>query len=60
MTPATFRAVLDANVLFPFSLRDTLLRAAHIGYFQVYRSERILDETTRNLVARGFVSAEQA
>jgi hypothetical protein len=28
MVPAPFIVLLDANVLFPFSLRDTLLRAA--------------------------------
>jgi hypothetical protein len=48
MVPVTFRVVLDANVLFPFSLRDTLLRAAAAGYFQVYWSTEILDETSRN------------
>jgi hypothetical protein len=33
MIPAPFRVVLDANVLYPFSLRDTLLRAAAAGMF---------------------------
>jgi predicted nucleic acid-binding protein len=51
MRQVTPRAVLDANVLFPFTLRDTLLRAAAIGLFEVYWSEQILEETTRNLVA---------
>ena len=36
MIAAPFRVVLDANVLFPFTLRDTLLRAAAKGYFQAY------------------------
>ncbi len=31
MIVALFKVVLDANVLFPFSLRDTLLRAAAEG-----------------------------
>lgn len=35
MVPAPFIVVLDANVLFPFSLRDTLLRAAASGFYQV-------------------------
>ena len=35
MFPAPSRVVLDANVLFPFSLRDTLLRAAERGLFQL-------------------------
>lgn len=47
MHAAPLRVVLDANVLFPFTLRDTLLRVAAKGYFQVYWSEQILDETTR-------------
>lgn len=55
-----FRVVLDANVLFPFSLRDTLLRSAAAGYFQLYWSEEILNETERALVATGTTTAEQA
>ena len=44
MIVAPFKVVLDANVLFPFSLRDTLLRAAAEGFFQLYWSDEILDE----------------
>jgi predicted nucleic acid-binding protein len=47
MIPAPFRVVLDANVLYPFSLRDTLLRAAAAGMFQFFWSAEILDEATR-------------
>jgi predicted nucleic acid-binding protein len=54
------RAVLDANVLFPFTLRDTLLRAAGEACFQAYWSERILDEATRNLVETGEMTSKQA
>ncbi len=36
MIPAPFRVVLDANVLFPLILRDTLLRAAEAATYQVY------------------------
>jgi predicted nucleic acid-binding protein len=54
------RAVRDANVLYPFTLRDTLLRAAAAGLFRVHWSEQILEETTRNLVADGIVTAGQA
>lgn len=60
MIVAPFKVVLDANVLYPFSLRDTLLRAAADGFFQLYWSEEILDETTRNLVANGTITEEQA
>ena len=60
MTQPAVRAVLDANVLFPFTLRDTLLRVAAAGYFQLYWSDEILDETSRNLVATGTITAEQA
>jgi predicted nucleic acid-binding protein len=60
MVPAPFRVVLDANVLFPFSLRDTLLRAAAAGYYQVCWSEEILEEARRNLVGRGTITEEQA
>lgn len=52
--------VLDANVLFPFTLRDTLLRAAAAGFYQVRWSAEILDETTRNLVSSGIMPAEKA
>jgi hypothetical protein len=57
---APFRVVIDANVLFPFSLRDTLSRAAAEDFFQLYWSEAILDEMARNLVSTGTVSTEQA
>jgi predicted nucleic acid-binding protein len=60
MIVAPFKVLLDANVLFPFTLRDTLLRAAAEGFFQLYWSDEILDEMTRNLVATGTVTEEQA
>ncbi len=43
-------AVLDANVLFPFRMRDILLRFHHAGLFQARWTGRILDEWTRNLL----------
>jgi predicted nucleic acid-binding protein len=46
-------AVLDACVLFPAALRDTLLRAAAAGLYQPYWSAEILEEVRRNLVAKG-------
>jgi len=60
MIPAPFVVVLDANVLFPFTLRDTLLRAAAEGFYQVRWSAQILDEMTRNLVASGTIPEEKA
>lgn len=60
MIVAPFRVLLDANVLFPFSLRDTLLRAAAEGLFQLYWSDRIIDEMERNLVRTGTITREQA
>lgn len=45
-----FRAVLDACVLYPASLRDTLLRLAALELYDPLWSARILAEATRNLV----------
>lgn len=59
MVPASFIVVLDANVLFPFTLRDTLLRAAAAGLYQVRWSARILDEMTRNLVSTGTMPEDR-
>lgn len=56
----SFPAVLDACVLYPASLRDTLLRCADAGFFEVVWSDRILEETRRNLVADGRASEHQA
>jgi predicted nucleic acid-binding protein len=49
------RAVLDADVLYPMPLRDTLLSAAFEGCFQPVWSAEILDEAIRNLIADGRV-----
>jgi hypothetical protein len=57
---STFKVVLDACVLFPFSLRDTLLRAAHAGLYQPYWSAQILEEMRRNLVATGTTTEDQS
>lgn len=54
-----FSAVLDANVLYPFSLRDTLLRLAELELYTPLWSPRILEEMTRNLVEHRL-TAEQA
>ena len=60
MIAAPFKVVLDANVLYPFSLRDTLLRAAAAALFQVYWSDEILEETRRNLVKSAGVPEDKA
>jgi predicted nucleic acid-binding protein len=60
MVPAPFVVVLDANVLFPFTLRDTLLRAAAAGFYQLRWSAEILDETATNLVRSGTMDATKA
>ena len=60
MFPAPFIVVLDANVLFPFTLRDTLLRAAAVGFYQVRWSSQILDEVTRNLISKGTMTEVHA
>lgn len=48
-----FAAVLDASVLYPLPLRDTLLRIAETELYDVYWSEHILHEVVRNLIADG-------
>lgn len=43
-------AVLDACVLYPVGLRDTLLNVAERGLFRVLWTEEILAETAHNIV----------
>lgn len=43
-------AVLDACVLSPIGLRDTLLNLAEAGFYRVLWTAEILDETSRNIV----------
>lgn len=53
--------VLDANVLIPNSLRDTLLRAEEAGWYDAYWSDETLGEVERNLarlLARQYPDAE--
>ena len=57
---STITAVLDANVSFPFTLRDALLRVCAAGFFQARWSTQILDEVERNLVLTGKTTAAQA
>ena len=60
MLPAPFIVVLDTNALFPFSLRDILLRAAAGDFYQVRWSADILGEMTRNLILKGGLTEVQA
>lgn len=53
-------AVLDACVLFPASLRDTLLRAAQKGLYRPHWSADIIDEVICNLKEDRGLSDEQA
>jgi hypothetical protein len=57
MVPAPFIVVVDANVLFPLTLRDTVLRAAAADFYQLRSSNEILDDVERNLVATGTMPA---
>lgn len=47
-----FVVVLDANVLYPFRVRDALLRFADAGLFRARWSPMILNEWRRSLLAR--------
>ncbi|NOJ95612.1 PIN domain-containing protein [Corallococcus coralloides] len=50
MFPAIFRVFLDANVLYPGSIRNVLLDAHAKGLIQAYWSDQVLEEMRRNLV----------
>lgn len=56
----SFVVALDACVLYPLPLRDTLLRVAQQNLFAVRWSRRILDEVTRNLIEDRRATPEQA
>ena len=53
-------SVLDACVLYPASLRDTLLRAAQAGLYVPRWSRDLLEEMARNLLEHGAVTPESA
>ncbi|WP_225893911.1 PIN domain-containing protein [Atlanticothrix silvestris] len=55
-----FSVILDACVLFPMYLRDTLLSTAEAGLYLPYWSQKILDEAMGNLVVKGRISAKVA
>lgn len=48
----SFVALYDANVLYPSTLRDLLIRVAQVGLVQAKWSDRILDEVFEALHAR--------
>lgn len=50
-TDVTFTVLYDANVLYPNVLRDVLIRLAQTGLVHARWTDRILDETFRNLTA---------
>lgn len=45
-----FVVVLDANVLYPFGVRDALLRFAEAGLYRARWSNDILDEMVRSVL----------
>lgn len=55
-----FPVILDSCVLYPMYLRDTLLRAAEKGLYQVHWSQEILDGAIRNLVTNQQITETQA
>ncbi len=57
---AVVTAVLDACVLFSATLRDTLLRAAAVRLYELYLTDTILEEVSRNVVRRGRMTEERA
>ncbi len=57
---SSFGVILDACVLIPASLRDTLLRAAERGMYRLHWSDQILAEVKRNLVKREMTSFLEA
>ncbi|MDB5059111.1 MAG: hypothetical protein JWO59_2583 [Chloroflexi bacterium] len=57
---SNFIALLDACVLYPASLRDTLLRAASADLYRPHWSAQILDEVVRHLRADRGISEAQA
>jgi predicted nucleic acid-binding protein len=52
-------AVLDANVLFPFQLRNFLLHLSACGIFEPLWSQEILDEVARHLPTKAGLTALQ-
>ena len=52
--------LLDSDVIFPLPLRDTLLRIAQNKLYEVFWSEQIIDDATRNLINKGRMTEQKA
>ncbi|GAB3020400.1 hypothetical protein GCM10011376_23510 [Nocardioides flavus (ex Wang et al. 2016)] len=52
----SFVVLYDANVLYPSTLRDLLIRIAQAGLVQAKWTDQILDEVFRNLTGTGPTS----
>jgi hypothetical protein len=58
---ADYRVVLDACVLIPMPLADTLLRMAEAPRLYLPKwSQTIMDEVTRNLISKWEMPPEKA
>src|SRR5262245_18051336 len=55
-----FPVVLDPCALYPYSLRDTLLRFAEVEFYELHWSEPILEEVRRTLIEVHEASEEKA
>lgn len=60
MLPAPFRVVLDACVLLPMTLCDTILRCAERDLYQLYWTDEILREGSEALVRTKHASRPKA
>jgi predicted nucleic acid-binding protein len=57
---SSFNVVLDACVIFPAPLRDTLFRAAKAGLYRMYITDDILEEVRRNLINKRNLTEDKA
>jgi PIN domain nuclease of toxin-antitoxin system len=55
----TKKALLDACTIFGMPIKDTLFTAAFQGVFQLYLSEEILDEVSRNRIKKQLSTSER-
>jgi len=57
---SSFGVVIDACVLLPASIRDTLLRTADAGLYKLHLTDDILEEVRRNLVKKKIMQETDA